>query len=345
MNVQDNYDWMVCARCFTYNHAPYIEDAMNGFCMQKTSFPYVCVIVDDASIDGEQEIIKNYLDNHFELEDKNIVLHDETDDYILTFARHKTNLYCFFAVIFLKYNHYSIKKSKVPYFAQWYDKAKYVAMCEGDDYWIDPYKVQEEVNILERNEQIKLVHTAFGIVNDKNEIIGAPEALYESILEMQKDGYLWQNHLVLGTPILFCTTMYRQGILDQEGPTIDYAQFMSCARRGKIAYIDKKMANYRILSTSMMRSARENVISRIKDGIFWQLYFFSRWQYDTDDYYKRNFRTRVLVSEAIISSLLIWNKLTVPQKSKKLFYILFSRPLNTLLLPIALITKSLRRLL
>ena len=64
----EQMDFLVCARCFTYNHAPYIEDAMNGFCMQQTHFPYVCVIVDDASTDGESEVIKNYLQTHFDLD-------------------------------------------------------------------------------------------------------------------------------------------------------------------------------------------------------------------------------------------------------------------------------------
>lgn len=49
----------------TYNHAAYIEDAMIVFCMQKTSFPYVAIIVDIASTDGESGIIQNYMDTHF----------------------------------------------------------------------------------------------------------------------------------------------------------------------------------------------------------------------------------------------------------------------------------------
>ena len=70
----------------TFNHAQYIEDALNGFTMQQTTFPYVCCIIDDASTDGEQEVIRNYLNEHFDLEDKMIARHEETDDYVLTFA-------------------------------------------------------------------------------------------------------------------------------------------------------------------------------------------------------------------------------------------------------------------
>ena len=93
-------DFLVCIRCFTFNHAPYIEDAMNGFCMQDASFPFVCTIVDDASTDGEQEVIKAYLQKHFDIDDPSIARNEETDDYVLVFARHKTNKNCFFSVFF-----------------------------------------------------------------------------------------------------------------------------------------------------------------------------------------------------------------------------------------------------
>ena len=53
-----NYpNFKVCVRCFTFNQANYIEDAMNGFTMQQTDFPFVCCIVDDASTDEEQRVI------------------------------------------------------------------------------------------------------------------------------------------------------------------------------------------------------------------------------------------------------------------------------------------------
>ena len=94
----DKKDFLVCVECATYNHAPYILDAMNGFCMQQTTFPFVCIILDDASTDGEQEVIKNYLQENFDLQDKNVTRNEETDDYILTFAQHKSNRNCFFAM-------------------------------------------------------------------------------------------------------------------------------------------------------------------------------------------------------------------------------------------------------
>lgn len=62
----------VCIRCMTYNQAKYIVDTMNGFAIQQTDFPFVCCIVDDASTDGEQQVIKEYLIKYFELADSSV---------------------------------------------------------------------------------------------------------------------------------------------------------------------------------------------------------------------------------------------------------------------------------
>ena len=140
----------VAVKCFTYNHASFIKDAMDGFCMQETGFPYICIIVDDASTDGEQEVIRQYLSAHFELENEG-TRNEETDDYRQTFARHKTNPNCFFAVLFLKYNHYGKNLPKAPYLRQWVENVPYLAFCEGDDYWTDPSKLQKQVGFLEKH--------------------------------------------------------------------------------------------------------------------------------------------------------------------------------------------------
>ncbi len=66
---QDN-KYLVWVSCMTYNQAQYIEDALTGFAMQQTNFPFVCTIIDDASSDGEQEVISRFINEHFDLEDK-----------------------------------------------------------------------------------------------------------------------------------------------------------------------------------------------------------------------------------------------------------------------------------
>lgn len=161
------YTYQVCIKCATYNHVDYIEDAMRGFVMQKTSFPYVAVVVDDASTDGEPEVIKRFLEREFDMAS---AVQDETEDYLRVVAKHKTNENCTFVAIFLKYNHYH-KKSKKPYFQEWWDNSKYIALCEGDDYWTDPFKLQKQVNVLETDISLMAVCTNASIVDINGNVL------------------------------------------------------------------------------------------------------------------------------------------------------------------------------
>ena len=253
MNEQEKYDWMVYVRCMTFNHAPYIIDAMNGFTLQNTNFPFVCAIVDDASIDGEQEVIKKYLNENFDLEDKKVVRHEETDDYVLTFARHKTNMNCFFAVFYLKYNHYK-KKAKGPYLAQWRDKAKYIAFCEGDDYWIHPQKLQLQVDYMESNPDYGLVHTKCKAFNEtkkeyEKSLRGKRVDTFETFIE--------------GNSIVTATTLFSAKIdnayLDdipknRTWSAIDLSRWLYFYLHSKVGFVDEITTVYRILDESASHS-------------------------------------------------------------------------------------------
>ena len=127
----------VTVSCMTYNQSKYITDAMNGFTMQQTDFPFVCTIVDDASTDGEQEVIRKYVEENFDFSEGSAAYSKETDYAFITYAQHKTNKNCYFAVLYLKENHYSQNKDKSPYLKEWRDGVEYMAICEEDDYWID----------------------------------------------------------------------------------------------------------------------------------------------------------------------------------------------------------------
>ena len=164
----------------TYNQASYIEDAMDGFCKQETVFPFVCVIIDDASTDGEQGVIHRYLEDNFDFQ-ASVSYDQETDYGQVAFAPHKTNRNCYFAVILLKENHYQQKKSKYPYFKRWY-RTKYVALCEGDDYWIDPMKLQKQVEFLENHEDYGFVGTNI-IVNKRGILQKEPPVFSRGVTE------------------------------------------------------------------------------------------------------------------------------------------------------------------
>lgn len=147
-------DFKVLVRCFTFNHSKFIETTMDGFVMQQTDFSYVCCIVDDCSTDGEQEVILSYINNQFDT-----IQQRETEDATILFARHKSNKNCSFEVHFLKYNHYSSRKPKAPYLAHWKAQVKYESLCEGDDYWIDPRKLQRQYEFMESNPDYILCGT------------------------------------------------------------------------------------------------------------------------------------------------------------------------------------------
>ena len=138
--------------CITYNQSLYILDTLNGFCIQQTKTPFICAIFDDVSSDGEQEVIRKYLIDNFDECDHSLSIDKETNDYELLFVRHKKNQNGYFAAFFLKYNHFSIKKQRLPYLLDLVD-VKYVAECEGDDYWIDPLKLQKQFDALETHPE------------------------------------------------------------------------------------------------------------------------------------------------------------------------------------------------
>lgn len=134
--------------CITYQHASFIKDALDGFCMQQTSFPYIIAVVDDASTDGEQEVINQYLREYFDLEKEETYFKD-ADEGVYTYAQHKTNKNCYILSLNLKRNLYHQKGAKSKLIAPWTKMAKYIAECEGDDYWIDPLKLQRQTDFLD----------------------------------------------------------------------------------------------------------------------------------------------------------------------------------------------------
>ena len=113
---------LVSICCLTYCHKPYISQCIEGFLMQETSFEYEIIIHDDASNDGTREILEEYASKYPTL--FKLILQDE--------------------------NQYS-KGIDVMAILFSYATGKYIAMCEGDDYWTDPLKLQKQVDFLEKN--------------------------------------------------------------------------------------------------------------------------------------------------------------------------------------------------
>ena len=259
--MEQEYKYMVVTSCMTYNHAPYIVDAMNGFTMQETTFPVYYLITDDASTDGEPEVIKQYLADHFQSPYRI----EETDDYYLIFANHNTNPNCIFIVFLLKYNHYSIKKSKFPYQSEWRDNAKYIAICEGDDYWIHPIKLQSQVDFLERHLGHSLCIHAY-----RRDYI-AQTGVYSEEIKKYDDNVeiVPEEDVLLGTGMFAATAsmVFRASSCEnypewaRKAPIGDKPLQLVLFSRGHIGYLNTVMSVYRVGSlgswTERMRNKRK----------------------------------------------------------------------------------------
>lgn len=161
----------VCIRCFAYNHDEYIREAMQGFVMQETHFPYVAIIVDDASTDNTAQIITSFFSSNFNTADSSVAYQEEREYGTVLFARNLANENCYFAIVLLKDNHYRQRKSKGPYYRQWMDDSEFIAICEGDDYWIDSLKLQKQVDILRQNTELMGVVTNSMVVDRVGSIL------------------------------------------------------------------------------------------------------------------------------------------------------------------------------
>lgn len=140
-------DFIVYVRCITYNHSKYIKETLDGFALQKTNFPYACVIVDDCSPDGEQGVIKEWM--HDKCESNSIQYYELELSHVYV-ATHKNNINCKYAFYLLKQNLRGDERKEMM-IEHWRNHSKYEALCEGDDYWTDPNKLQEQVDFLERH--------------------------------------------------------------------------------------------------------------------------------------------------------------------------------------------------
>ena len=242
----DNFIFLVRVSCDTYNHASFIEDAMSGFTMQQTTFPFICTIIDDASTDGTPDVIKQYMSKFFDLEDKSVVFREETDDYLLIFARHKVNHNCFFAVLLLKYNHYSIGKPKTPYISRW-KNTKYIAICEGDDYWIDPRKLQLQSDYLNLHPSYSMCwHDAVCIDAITGHHCG-DHRRYKRDTTSPLEDIILQGGGFCPTASIFYVNEIRSHAPDSlfSYHIGDYPLQLYLAFNGDVRYIDKPMSIYR----------------------------------------------------------------------------------------------------
>lgn len=181
---------MVTIRCIAYNHEPYIRQCLEGFVIQKTNFRFEAIVHDDASTDDTAAIIREYAEKYPDI----------------------------IKPIFETENQYSKQDGSLERIMNSHTCGKYVALCEGDDYWTDPYKLQKQVDFLEQNPEYGLVHTDCLICGDnKGMKVGRRGLIYgrNNDKNYSDSQSLFYNILINKIHIQTLTVLYRKSLLEK----------------------------------------------------------------------------------------------------------------------------------
>ena len=207
--------------CNAYNHEKYIRKTLEGFVCQKTTFPFEVLIHDDASTDQTAEIIREYEKQYPEL----------------------------IKPIYQTQNQYSQGVSITKAFQIPRVTKKYTAMCEGDDYWTDPEKLQKQVDALEKNPQVDIcAHSALRVeARTEQPLSMVKPAEQDTILPAENvimggGEYVATNSLVYRSELDIQIPDYRQNMM------FDYTLQIQGSLRGGMLYLADCMAAYRFMS-------------------------------------------------------------------------------------------------
>lgn len=218
--------------CVTYNHEKYIKKTIESFLDQKTNFDFEILIGEDCSLDDTGKIVDEYVNKY-----PNKIKKISSDKNV------------------------GGKKN----FLRLHDHAngKYVALCEGDDYWIDPYKLQKQYDYMENNIDCSFCsHSGYIISNN----IRKNMKLYKKNRKVAFEDVVY-NKILLPTASLF----YRKSYMDNppdfyfNSDVLDYPMKLILISKGYGYYLNKKMSVYRrhVKGSWTMRvnSSKENILN------------------------------------------------------------------------------------
>lgn len=202
--------------CVTYNHEKYIRDALAGFLKQKTNFAYEILIHDDASTDGTIEILKEYKEKYPEI--IHLLLEEENQYSKGTYITKNIILPC--------------------------AKGKYVAFCEGDDYWIYDKKLQKQYELMEANPHISLCYHNALVLQEETDSL-------KLNIQNHPSGYIKDRDVICAskgwypTASVFCRTQYlrEQPIMKSATGDVALRTYMAC--RGDLYFINRVWSVYR----------------------------------------------------------------------------------------------------
>ena len=216
-------DPLVSIICITYNHEPYIRQCLDGFMMQKTNFPFEVLIHDDASTDKTADIIREYEARY--------------PDVIKPIYQTE-NQYSKGVRIGLTYLYPNAK-------------GKYIAECEGDDYWTDPLKLQKQVDILEKNhESVLCTHRYLEIMDEADRgiySIGVGEYVKEYDLYALVTGQWYYQPL----SVVFLRKALDLTLLEKFKSSVDVSLLYALLKSGKGLYLNEVMGVYRRHTTGV----------------------------------------------------------------------------------------------
>lgn len=213
--MEDNIQVSIC--CLTYNHKDYIRQAIDGFLMQKTNFSYEIIIHDDASTDGTADILKEYQSRYPER--IRLILQDEN-----------------------QWTKNGVAPTRNFIFPQ--VRGKYIAFCEGDDFWIYDGKLQEQYDLMESHAEISACyHNA--IIWAQNE-----DDIRLNVMN-HPSGYISDEDVICvtrgwyPTASLFVRTEYIKELPVFQITTGDegWRNYLAC--RGKLYFINRAWSVYR----------------------------------------------------------------------------------------------------
>lgn len=250
---------LVSISCTTYNHERYLPDAIKGFLIQETTFPVEILIHDDASTDETPNIIRKYEALYPQL----------------------------IKPIYQMENQYSKRDGTIGRIQRGRARGKYYATCEGDDYWIDPLKLQKQVDFLENNPQYSFCCHRYKIYNEGSGVFSDEPTsnLYESsdlIINLELFSKAWVTKTL--------TAVIRREFLIEILPDLqkykhskDVHLFYYLLKKGNAISLNQVMGVYRKHDGGVFN--RQSKLAKAKTG--YEIYK-ELWEYNQSDKFLRN---------------------------------------------------------